>query len=624
MYANKLDKLDAFANLLEKKDFNELSDLLKKLRIIADDVNFSFAEKIKILDILSNEEKRKSKIPLPKGINTDELSNDLRLLIILKGEIMNTSEKGIVTSTVAPYGAPAFEFKETIIPVLNKFPTKLNGLSLIYFIKDFGDINLSLDDEVELILSGGFEERQKSIEAGQKVMFDMALKQLKNTEFYELALREYELWKIEKNSTNVGNSKEKIEEVVNKYEKLIGTQKEKNPKFLYDSINSYLNYCHLNFKDGKKSNEVFINYNEMLKIDGKISEAWVLTFIKFILSTTPGPFEDFFPGSSKNFSPGKKSYYNSKSDSVRPGEIYLSSNTKIADTQFDDTNDFLNKILDSNSITKASIWFLDAKKTHYLSKKDFISYKNSQLEYLNSLKLSFNEDSPEFNKACINIANDLLWQTENEPSCPNFYDDCIKLWKKALNYVLYQKQLSGELSLLNPLIDHFRLAQRYQKVADLYLKKKSFKNAFSYTKKALESHHNIYKDRAPGKWDFVDGELIPLSKDTKELFYTKSGRERMTIIGYGLCILNYARCLSMQEKYNEAIEMIDKACKYYYIFPKLYNLSQLEKGINLIKSNSKNGVKLIKDSLNNLDKLDKKFKKSETELIQQAKQLIKK
>ena len=45
----------------------------------------------------------------------------------------------------------------------------------------------------------------------------------------------------------------------------------------------------------------------------------------------------------------------------------------------------------------------------------------------------------------------------------------------------------------------------------------------------------------------------------------------MAIIGYGLCILNYARCLSMQEKYNEAIEMIDKACKYYYIFPKLYN-----------------------------------------------------
>ena len=88
--------------------------------------------------------------------------------------------------------------------------------------------------------------------------------------------------------------------------------------------------------------------------------------------------------------------------------------------------------------------------------------------------------------------------------------------------------------------------------------------------------------------------------------------------------VRYSRILILQEKYNEAIEMIDKACKYYYIFPKLYNLSQLEKGINLIKSNSKNGVKLIKDSLNNLDKLDKKFKKSETELIQQAKQLIKK
>ena len=81
LYTKKLGKLDAFANLLEKKEFNEIAYLLKKLRIIADDVNFSFAEKKKILDELNEEEKRKSKIPLPQGINTDELSNDLRLLI---------------------------------------------------------------------------------------------------------------------------------------------------------------------------------------------------------------------------------------------------------------------------------------------------------------------------------------------------------------------------------------------------------------------------------------------------------------------------------------------------------------------------------------------------------------
>ena len=619
LYTNKLGKLDAFANLLKKKDFTELSDLLKKLRIIADDVNYSLSEKIKILDNLSDEERRKSKIPLPNGINTDELSNDLRLLIILNGEIMNSSEKSIVTFTDVGYSGNDFS---TFIPTLNKFPTKLNGLSLIYFIKNFGGVNLSLDDEVELILSGGYEEKQKEIEAGQKIMFDMALKQLKNTDFYELALSEYELWEIEKNGKNIGNNKAKIEELANKYEKLILTQKENNSNFLYDSINSYLNYCHLNFKDGLKSIEVFIDYNEILKIDGEISEAWVLTFIKFILSKTPGsPVEYLYIN--------KGTYLNRISSSTRPGELYLSLDTKIADTQFDDVNNFLNKILDSNSITKASIWFLDAKKTHYLSKKDFNSYKNSQLDYLNQLKLSFSEDSPAYNRACINIANDLEWQSENEPSCPIFYNDCIKLWKNTLDY-LFSKEHFNMTQKITTKLPNFNIAQRYQRLADLYLKKKSLKNALSYTKKALKYHHNNFKDKSPnhfidlGEWDFVDGELIPLSKDNKKLFYSKSGRERMAIIGYGLCILNYARCLSMQEKYNEAIEMIDKACKYYYIFPKLYNLSQLEKGINLIKNNSKTGTKLIKDSLNNLDKLDKKLKKSETELIQQAKQLIKK
>ena len=602
LYTNKLGKLDAFANLLKKKDFTELSELLKKLRIIADDVNYSLAEKIKILDNLSDEEMRKSKIPLPNGINTDELSNDLRLLIILNGEIMNISEKSIVTFTDAGYSGNNFS---TFIPTLNKFPTKLNGLSLIYFIKNLGEINLSLDDEVELILSGGYEEKQKAVEAGHKIMFDMALKQLKNTDFYELALSEYELWKIEKNVKNIGNDKVKIEEFANKYEKLILAQKENNPNFFYDSINSYLNYCHLKFKDGKKSVEVFIDYNEILKIDGEISEAWVLTFIKFILSTTP--------------SSRKETYYNFKSDAVRPGEIYISENIKIADQQFDDANNFLNKILDSNSVTKASIWFLDAKKIHYLSKKDFDKYKSLQMDYLNRLKSSFTEESNEFNKACINIANDLEWQTENEPSCPNFYNDCIGLWKKSF---LYQKKVSDDLKI--SLVSYSQLAQRYQKISNLYIKKKSLQNALKYTLKALEFHRKNYEERVPPKWDFIDGELIPLSKDPKELFYTKSGRERTTIGGYGLCFLNYARCLSIQKKYKEAIEMIDKASMYFQIFPRIHNLSQLEKGMNLVYNKSKTGIKLIEDSLNNLDKIDKKFTKSEIELMDKSKDLIKK
>lgn len=70
--------------------------------------------------------------------------------------------------------------------------------------------------------------------------------------------------------------------------------------------------------------------------------------------------------------------------------------------------------------------------------------------------------------------------------------------------------------------------------------------------------------------------------------------------------------------------MIDKASTYFHIFPKIYNLSQLEKGMNLVYNKSKTGIKLIKDSLNNLDKINIKFKKSEIELIQQANKLIKK
>jgi len=167
------------------------------------------------------------------------------------------------------------------------------------------------------------------------------------------------------------------------------------------------------------------------------------------------------------------------------------------------------------------------------------------------------------------------------------------------------------------------LAQRYQNISDLYLKTNSLKDAIHYTLKALDFHKKKFEDRAPRKWDFVEGNLIPLSKDSKELFYTKSGRERGAVVGYGECILNYAKCLSMQKKYNEAIELIDKASNYFYIFPKIYNLSQLEKGINLVYNKSTEGPKLIKDSLRNLEKLDKKFSKTQIALIEGAKKLIK-
>mgnify|MGYP001318320345 CR=1 FL=1 len=613
LYLKKLGKLDAFANLLNKKKFDELSDLVKKLRIIADDINFSFAEKTKILDELAEEEKRKSKIPLPPGINTDQLSIDLRLLIILNGEIMDTSSSSIVTTTRVGFSGNNFiSFTNT----LNKFPTKLNGLSLIYFIKDLGKINLSLDDEVEMIISGEYEKRQKEIEEGQKVMFECAVEQLKSTKFHKLAVREQKLWEIEKAARTVGESQEKIDELFHKYKSLIDSLKDQNPKFLYDCVNSYLNYCHLNFKDGVKSNEVFNLYNQRLKTDGKINEAWVLTFIKFILSKCKG-FQ-------------KETYYNSN-NVLRPGKLYVNQNPEIAEKNFEDAKKFLAKILDKGSVNKASMWFLDAEKLYYLQKQDLKIYKNLQLDYLNRLKTDFGEESSEFDKACVNIANDLEWHTEHTPNCPDFFNDCITIWNKAINYYLSKRKYFEEfddetkqsLSLsLN--VSYSQLAQRYQKLSSLYLKKKSFKNALDYTLKALDFHKKNYMERVPPKWDFINGELVPLSKDPKELFYTRLGRERLTIIGYGQCILNHARCLSMQKKYKAAIEMIDKASDYYYTFPKLYNLSQLEKGINLVYNKSIKGPKLISDSLKKLEKLEKKFTKTEIRLIEEAKKLISK
>ena len=84
-----------------------------------------------------------------------------------------------------------------------------------------------------------------------------------------------------------------------------------------------------------------------MKTDGKINEAWVLTFIKFILSKCKG-FK-------------KETYYNYNNGVLRPGKLYINQNPEIAEKNFEDAKKFLAKILDKGSVNKASMWFLDAE-----------------------------------------------------------------------------------------------------------------------------------------------------------------------------------------------------------------------------------------------------------------------
>ena len=585
LYSKKLGKLDAFANLLQKQGSTELAGLLKKLRIIADDINYSFEEKANILNELRDDQERKSKLPLPLDVSTDQISNYLRLLIILSAQTSNSDEEFIITSTKIGANRPEFE---SYMPLIYKLPSILKGISLIYFIKNqsFQSKNLSSDKRDVII-------------AGQEVMFKGLVDKLKETKYHKLAENEFELWCIENSINEIDPTslqtkevKKKLSNIFKKYTQLIEKSNDSNMIFLNDCINSFLIFCHEYFKDGVKSNDVFLKYNERLKIEGNVNELWILTFVKFILSSTEKI---------------QKFYYNKNTNAIRPGKIFLQQNDKLAEKYFYESDLFLKKILDENKLTKASSLFIDAKKLFLLESKDFLKYKDLQLHYLKLIGQTFGEKSSQFDRASVNIANELEWQSDNNLECPLFYDHCIKIWKKNIKY-------RSSMLAVN--------ASRYQRVAELYMKKKSLQNSLKYTLKALNIFEKDYEKHTPSHWDFVKGELIPLSKDTNKLFYTVSGKTRMTIIGYGLCILNHARCLSMQKKYKAAIEMIDKASRCYYAFPKLYNLSQIEKGINLVYNKSIKGPKLISDSLKKLEKLEKKFTKTEIRLIEEAKKLI--
>ena len=121
---------------------------------------------------------------------------------------------GTITSTVAPLAIKSF-----LVCLTSLCPSVETATVLSSFICNKTPVSAGFSssrliaNEVELIISGGYEERQKEIEEGQRVMFDMALKQLKNTKFYELALKEFTLWDIEKTTYDIGGDQEKIEKM---------------------------------------------------------------------------------------------------------------------------------------------------------------------------------------------------------------------------------------------------------------------------------------------------------------------------------------------------------------------------------------------------------------------------
>ena len=80
---------------------------------------------------MRDDQERKSKLPLPLDVNTDQISNYLRLLIILSAQTSNSDEEFIITSTKIGANRPEFE---SYMPLIYKLPSIFKRyLSYIFY-----------------------------------------------------------------------------------------------------------------------------------------------------------------------------------------------------------------------------------------------------------------------------------------------------------------------------------------------------------------------------------------------------------------------------------------------------------------------------------------------------------
>tara|TARA_B110000977_G_scaffold184578_1_gene248494 strand:- start:1679 stop:6565 length:4887 start_codon:yes stop_codon:yes gene_type:complete len=579
LYNNQHEKLTVLGSYLIKNGLDDIGNLIIDLSTVVNNFHSTDEKKIKIIKRVNQDQKNTNSIPLDYT-NKTTLLNDIRLLILLNayGERTNLPrlKNELKTSSLE---FDYFDFSnDDISYLINVFPEKLKGIALLHFLKEYYQ---ELTQPIYFLFSESEKLKDLNIEGKINEFFKKIKKELKSTEFEKNVEIEIELFYLKKpiegdikRVSPPKDSKLAIENKIkiSRYEELLHEISQENNQFLFSQcLKDFILFSNLDLSDADLSIKTYKSFNKnLIQKDGNTTELWVVFFLKFILSSTC---------SCRIYS------YQRECKCIKTGALYIDNNPEEVKKNLSISNSYLEKIIESSTLSSISTLLFEANKFYNKSIKDYKQFYQIANNFKDKVEKTYSSKSLKYDRFLINTSSEFKK---------------IGLYQESINY------MTESLSLTDKAFD-FIISQRYYSLANDYKQLKKYIDAKENILKAIESSKKNVSKKTPKGWDFVNDNLIPLSKNKEELYlYGRPDLVKIkpSIKNHFTIIQEFAQILNLIKEYKLAEDTYELALTYVeeeYSYINYYQ-TMINKGMNMIHIDRHNGVLILKTSIIKLEK----------------------
>jgi len=609
LYNYQHEKINVLGKFLKKNHLDDVGELIIDLSIISNHFDSTDEKKHLIIEKIRLDHDKTNELPIDQN-HTRNILNDLRLLVLLNSAGGWFSSKRNLIGTKS-LGFEYIDFSTSDwLYLTNEFPKKLKGISKLQFVKEYLKDLLTMG-----MLITDFEFDISPVEEKHKyeLLLNEIFSELKGTKFEYIINVEIELYKLnytdKSNITNEEkaslnnidldelstdqseeiveidshvndlndddieegnneNSKKILEGKLGSYIRILDKIIYYDDKSLYSKVlSSFLLFTNIELRSYEESINNFLKYNDFLLQDGSPTELWVITYLNFLNSTT---------------CTCKKTLFRRQCNCDRTGEIFIIGHSKEVKNNLNRINNYLYKIIESNTLSSISNLLFEVQKLFYLLTKEdnnFLKLIDKQKE---KIIRTYSDDSIELTKFLVNNS---------------VHFTKLGFFKKSNQYIQEVIRKMGKNTPIFSLSQqYFGLSINFKGLNDLPSALKNIDFSLTTLMKSFDSLEG---------WKIVDNKLIPLTNDPQVLFlYGKP--EKMKIKPsikflsrifqeYGIIYNRLGEFILSNQYFDDAIIYLHEEYSYTR-----YHIINLQRGINYKQIDNKEGEKIIKFSIDKL------------------------
>ena len=610
LYNYQHEKINVFGKFLKKNHLDDVGELIIDLSIISNHFDSTDEKKRLIVEKVKNDHNNTNELPIEQK-HTRNLLNDLRLLVLLNsaGGWFSSKRNLIETKSL---GFEYLDFSTNDWLYLTKeFPKKLKGTSKLQFIKEYLKDLLTMG---ELITDFEYDISSNEEKEIYEYLLNEIFSELNGTEIEYIIKVEFELYKLNSTDESTITNEEKaslgdfdlsdlltdeneeiddiddlinelnevdeleesnnkdpkkiLEEKLGNYRGLLNESLNYEDKALYSKVlSSFLFFTNIELRSYEESINIFLSYNKFLLQDESPTELWAIMYLNFLNSTT---------------CTCKKSLYKRRCNCDRTGEIYISSHTKEVEKNLNRLNDYLYKIIESNTLSSISNLLFEVQKLFYLKTNDHDNFLELIDRQKGKIVKTYSNDSIELRKFLVNNS---VHFTE------------LAFFQKSNQYILEViKKMGGNTPSFSLSQQYFGLCVNFRGLNDLSSSLKNLNLSLTTLMKSFGSLKG---------WNIVDNKLIPLTSDPQVLFLygnPKKIKIKASIKFLARVFQEYGIIYHRLEEYIMSNQYYEDSLIYLheeYSYTRYYFIN-LQRGINYKQIDNKEGEKIIKFSIDKL------------------------